>query len=448
MNGSINQRELLFKAGAGLAGGALGWLPVELSSHGHTLTEQMNTWSVIWSYAAMAILSGLIGGMIVAAEGQHLDLSGATQRRFARGFIICVLLALPANYFANWVFSAILNFGGWSFNHEGSTFYLFCARVLSWAIMGAMLGAGVGISTLRLPNILKGAIGGWVGGLVGGLLFDPLGNLLASGIGSQGLASRFIGLCSIGLAIGLFIGLVQELTKAAWITVEQGRLKGRQYRVDAARVTLGRAEENPIGLFGDSSVQPRHAVIELKNSAYTIRNLAVQDGTFVNGERIETKPLNDGDQIRIGGYELKFRLRQAAGTVRAPMPRAASDLGSTVAAGTVRAPMLHAGQGVSSTVASAPRVSGPCLIDGSGQRFALRPGAVTRLGRAPDNDIVINDSSVSRHHASIESVNGRFELRDQQSQNGTYVSDERVTQRPIADGDLIRLGQAPFTFRA
>jgi pSer/pThr/pTyr-binding forkhead associated (FHA) protein len=428
MNGSINQRELLFKAGAGLAGGALGWLPVELSSHGHTLTEQMNTWSVIWSYAAMAILSGLIGGMIVAAEGQHLDLSGATQRRFARGFIICVLLALPANYFANWVFSAILNFGGWSFNHEGSTFYLFCARVLSWAIMGAMLGAGVGISTLRLPNILKGAIGGWVGGLVGGLLFDPLGNLLASGIGSQGLASRFIGLCSIGLAIGLFIGLVQELTKAAWITVEQGRLKGRQYRVDAARVTLGRAEENPIGLFGDSSVQPRHAVIELKNSAYTIRNLAVQDGTFVNGERIETKPLNDGDQIRIGGYELKFRLRQAAGTVRAPMPRAASDLGSTVA--------------------SAPRVSGPCLIDGSGQRFALRPGAVTRLGRAPDNDIVINDSSVSRHHASIESVNGRFELRDQQSQNGTYVSDERVTQRPIADGDLIRLGQAPFTFRA
>jgi pSer/pThr/pTyr-binding forkhead associated (FHA) protein len=73
---------------------------------------------------------------------------------------------------------------------------------------------------------------------------------------------------------------------------------------------------------------------------------------------------------------------------------------------------------------------------------------VTRLGRAFDNDIVINDSSVSRHHASIESVNGRFELRDLQSQNGTYVSHERVTQRPIADGDLIRLGQAPFTFRA
>lgn len=428
MNGSINHRELLFKAGAGLAGGALGWLPVELSSHGHTLTEQMTVWSVVWSYSAMAILSGLIGGMIVAAGSQYLDLSPATQRRFARGFIICVLLALPANYFANWVFTAILNFGGWSLNHEGSTFYLFCARVLSWAIMGAMLGAGVGISTLRIPNILKGAIGGWVGGLVGGLLFDPLGNLIASGIGSQGLASRFIGLCSIGLAIGLFIGLVQELTKAAWITVEQGRLKGRQYRVDAARVALGRAEENPIGLFGDSSVQPRHAVIELKGPVYTIRNLAGQDGTFVNGSRIETATLHDGDLIGIGGYELKFRLRQAAGAMRTATPPARQSLAPTVAA--------------------APALGGPCLIDSSGRRFALHANAVNRLGRALDNDIVIDHSSVSRHHASIESVDGAFELRDLQSQNGTYVSDQRVTQKPIADGDLIRLGQAPFTFRA
>ena len=73
---------------------------------------------------------------------------------------------------------------------------------------------------------------------------------------------------------------------------------------------------------------------------------------------------------------------------------------------------------------------------------------MTRLGRALDNDIVINHSSVSRHHASIEAVNGAFELRDLQSQNGTFISDERVTQRPIADGDVIRLGQAPFTFRA
>ena len=425
MNGSINWRELWLKATAGLMGGALGWLPVELASRGHTLTEQVSTASVIASYAAMAILSGLIGGLILAAEGQRLELSPDTQKRFVRGFVICAALAIPADYFSNSVFSAMLNYGGWGLNHEGSLFYLFAARVASWMIMGAMLGAGVGISTLTATNIIKGAIGGWIGGFAGGILFDPINRMTGGG-----LASRLIGLSSIGLAIGLLIGLVQELTKAAWITVDQGRLRGRQFRVEGSTVTMGRAEENPIGLFGDQGVQQRHAVIERKGADYTIRNLAVQDGTFVNGNRIETAVLHDGDQIKIGGYQLGFHLRQASG------------------ASVARASVSTGGPGVVSSAPVAAGTAGPCLIDSTGQRFALRAGASTRLGRALDNYIVINHSSVSRHHASIESSNGAFELRDLQSQNGTFVSDERVTQKRIADGDSIRLGQAPFTFRA
>jgi pSer/pThr/pTyr-binding forkhead associated (FHA) protein len=423
MNGSINKRELFLKALAGLLGGALGWLPVELSSHGHTLTEQITATSVVASYAAMMLFSGLIGGFILAVEGQELAFTPAMQKRFIRGFLICLLLALPADYFSNSVFSAILNFGGWGIGHQGSMFYLFCARVASWIIMGAMLGAGVGISSLSLPNVIKGAAGGWVGGFIGGILFDPINHATGGG-----LASRLIGLSSIGLAIGLFIGLVQELTKAAWVTVDQGRLKGRQFRVEGSRISMGRAEENPIGLFGDTAVHARHAVIERKGSEYTLRNLAVQEGTFVNGQRIETVALHDGDQIRIGGYQLGFHLRGSSPSI----VRAQASPGAVVV--------------TSST--PAPSSAGPCLVDSTGQRFALRAGASTRLGRALDNDIVVNHSSVSRHHASIEAVNGSYELRDLQSQNGTWVRDERVTQRAIADGDVIRLGQAPFTFRA
>ncbi len=422
MNGSINRRELLLKALAGLAGGAIGWLPVELASHGHSLTEQISTAGVVASYAAMALFSGLIGGLILAVERQQLEISPATQRRFWTGFLICLVLAVPADYFANSVFSSILHFGGWELNHEGSTFYLFCARVVSWIIMGAMLGAGVGLSTFSPPNILKGAVGGWVGGFIGGILFDPI-NYATGG----GLVSRLIGLSSIGLAIGLFIGLVQELTKAAWITVDQGRLRGRQFRIEGARATMGRAEENPIGLFGDQAVQQRHAVIERSGSDYVIRNLAVQEGTFVNGARIETAALHEGDQIRIGGYLLSFHLRQASG------------------AGVI-APRIS-GDGAGREAQAVVSV-GPCLIDGAGHQFPVRTGATTRLGRALDNDIVVAHSSVSRHHASIEAVNGGFELHDLQSQNGTFVGDERVTQKRIVNGDPIKLGQAPFTFRA
>ncbi len=425
MNETLNRRELTWKALAGLAGGAVGWLPVELASHGHSLTQQMSTGNVITAYLAMAILSGLVGGLILASEPQRLELTVAVRNRFLRGFIICLVLALPANYYANLIFSGILSHGGWGVGHAGSALFLLLGRVVSWTVMGAMLGAGVGIASFRPMNILKGAVGGWVGGFAGGLAFDPI-NMATGG----GLASRFIGLSLIGLAIGLLIGLVQELTKNAWLTVEAGRLRGRQFRLEGAATSIGRAEENPVGLFGDPAVRMRHAVIERGGGAYVLRSLAVQEGTLVNGARIETATLKDGDRITIGGYQLGFHLRQGA-QLRAQ-------------AGAPRPPSVPAPQAASGAFAS----SGPRLVDGAGAHFPIRADQVTRIGRALDNDVVLNDASVSRHHASIESQNGAFHLHDLGSQNGTFVANQRVTVVRLKDGDALRLGDAAFVFRA
>lgn len=427
MNGSINRRDLFNKALAGLIGGALGWLPVELASHGHSLTEQITNFEAAMSYVAMAILSGLIGGFILAVGSQEIEWNQATRNNLIRGFVVCLLLALPADYFSNYIFSALLSFGGWGLGHPGSGFFLFLGRVLSWVIMGTILGAGVGLASLSMPNIPKGAIGGFVGGFAGGILFDPINQITGGG-----LWSRLIGLSLIGFFIGLFIGLVQELTKVAWVTVEQGRLRGRQFRIEGARATIGRAEENPIGLFGDSAVQQRHAVIERHESDFVLKGLAIQDGTFVNGQRVESADLHDGDRIRVGGYELMFHLRQGAVADAAP----------------ARASVAAAVPFQSHVDVPGAQMSGPALEDSAGQRHSLRGDGATSLGRALDNDIVVNHSSVSRHHASIVSSNGGFELRDLNSQNGTFVADRRITQAPLADGDSFRLGQAPFTFRA
>ncbi len=429
MDESINRRELVLKALAGLVGGAVGWLPVELASHGHTLTQQVSTAAAIASYVSMMLLSGFIGGAITAVQGQSLQYSTAMRNRFLRGFAICFVVALFSDYIANSVFSSILQMGGWSLNQAGSDFALFMGRVTSWVIMGGMLGVGVGIATFNLPNIAKGGIGGLIGGLAGGALFDPI-NYVTGG----GLTSRLIGLSLIGLAIGLLIGLVQELTKDAWVTVEQGRLKGRQFRVEGARATIGRAEENPIGLFGDATVQQRHAVIERRGADYVIRNIAVQDGTFVNGRRIETVDLHDGDRIGIGGYEMTFRLRHGSAPAQAQASLTADRPSAAHVAVRLAGNRIEA--------------AGPCVVDSSGQRYPVRADAATTMGRALDNDIVVNHASVSRHHASIEPDNGKYQIKDLNSQNGTFVGERRVTQTSIADGDAIRLGQAPFTFRA
>src|SRR5208282_121570 len=88
----------------------------------------------------------------------------------------------------------------------------------------------------------------------------------------------------------------------------------------------------------------------------------------------------------------------------------------------------------------------PHLVGQGGQRFELR-GGLTRLGRALDNDIVVDDSSVSRYHANIRSHDGAFELVDLNSRNGTFVADRRITEARLSNGDSIRLGDAQLTFR-
>lgn len=448
MNSAVDRRELIFKALAGLAGGAIGWIPVELASHGHTITESESSWTLVGGFVSMSILAGLIGGAILAAEGKTLELTRAVRRRFLIGFAVCAILAIPENYYSDLAFTAILSAGGWGVGQPGSMFYLILGRLVGWTLMGLMLGVGVGLASLSPKNIVKGAAGGWVGGFVGGVSFDLVGRL-----SNTGLFSRLIGLSLIGLMIGLFIGLVQELTKSAWLVSEAGRIKGRQFRLEGTTAMIGRAEENAVGLFGDPGVQPRHAVIERRATGYALKNLAVQEGTFVNGQRIETTELHDRDRIRIGSYELSFHERQGAQAARLATQRAsmrtAEPMGTLPhalpAAGTAGA---AASAGAAQSSMAAANANGPCLLGASGERFPLRIGTATTLGRALDNDIVVNHASVSRHHASIDAVNGAFRLRDLGSQNGTYVGVERVTEASIADGDMVKLGDAAFTFHA
>jgi pSer/pThr/pTyr-binding forkhead associated (FHA) protein len=438
MSDAIDQRELTYLALAGLAGGALGWIPVELVSHGHTITQVENTWTQIAGVVSMALFWGLVGGLIVAAQGKSLQVTPAATRRFLTGLVVCFLIGLPAVYYSNVVFTMILSAGGWGANQAGSEFYLRAARVIGWVLMGLICGAGVGLASgsLRDPmgslrNVVKGAVGGWVGGFVGGVAFDIIG------ANASGLYARLFGLCALGLAVGLMIGLVQELTKSAWLNVEAGRLRGRSFNIDRAMATLGRAEENVVGLFGDSGVQARHAVIERHGNNYQLKNLAVQQGVFVNGTRIETAVLNEGDRIRISDYELSFHLKRAgAGPQSAVMRQVVGQEGASIAWSAAPAVPPHVG-----------RMATPCLVDVNGRRYELRPGTPTTLGRAIDNDIVIADASVSRRHASIVPQNGGFEVRDLASQNGTFVRGQRIDGScQLVSGDDVRLGDAPFVF--
>ena len=70
-----------------------------------------------------------------------------------------------------------------------------------------------------------------------------------------------------------------------------------------------------------------------------------------------------------------------------------------------------------------------------------------RIGRAPDDDIIVADLGVSKHHAELRrSPDGRYSITDLGSHNGTYVNGTRVSQQELNEGDIIAIGHATFRF--
>ena len=65
----------------------------------------------------------------------------------------------------------------------------------------------------------------------------------------------------------------------------------------------------------------------------------------------------------------------------------------------------------------------------------------------PDNDLVLNDNRVSRHHCAITGTPAGFVLTDLQSTHGTTVNGERLTMpAPLADGDELVVGEDKIRF--
>ena len=64
-----------------------------------------------------------------------------------------------------------------------------------------------------------------------------------------------------------------------------------------------------------------------------------------------------------------------------------------------------------------------------------------RIGRSPDNDLVVDNLAVSNDHARVYFDSGRLVVEDRGSLNGTFVNDLRVERATLHDGDSIWIGK-------
>jgi len=83
--------------------------------------------------------------------------------------------------------------------------------------------------------------------------------------------------------------------------------------------------------------------------------------------------------------------------------------------------------------------------EASGHHFVLRAG-ITKVGRHPDSDIVLDDITVSRRHVEIRAENGVHLVRDMGSLNGTYVNQRRVDDGELMQGDELQVGKFRLVF--
>lgn len=84
--------------------------------------------------------------------------------------------------------------------------------------------------------------------------------------------------------------------------------------------------------------------------------------------------------------------------------------------------------------------------DGRSQVFTLARNEAS-IGRSGDNDIVLNDFSVSRRHAYLKKERDAWVLYDNHSTNGIRVNDRHVPNAPVADGDRVSIGTFVLRFR-
>jgi hypothetical protein len=183
-------------------------------------------------------------------------------------------------------------------------------RGAAWAVAAIPAGIGQGIALREPKVIINGLLGGVLGGLCGGLLFDPI-YMLFTGDDQEGWLSRGVGLTIIGLFVGLFVGIVEQWTKSAWLMMKAGPLAGKQFVVFRNPTVLGSSPKADIYLFKDEAIEPRHALIHDRGGRFEIEDMNSADGTYVNGIPVKRQVLHAGDQIVLGKTVLEFALKES-----------------------------------------------------------------------------------------------------------------------------------------
>lgn len=279
------------------------------------LRDQASTTDT-FALLTFSIVAGFIGLGIGAADG----IVCRVWRRALIGGLVGLLIGLVGALFtsviARVVYTLLSNFAASQRSSDSSTaqalgFLLqMIARMFAWTLAGMAMGLGQGVALRSKRLLAYGFLGGVIGGLLGGLLFDPL-DLVILGQDRVGAEiSRLVGFVVIGAAVGAMIGVVELLTRDAWLRMTEGPLAGKEFLIFRDTMNIGASPKSEIYLFNDPGVAATHAQLRVIGDETEITARDRVHPLVVNQNAVKNARLRHGDRITIGSTSFVFEQRQ------------------------------------------------------------------------------------------------------------------------------------------
>jgi len=186
-------------------------------------------------------------------------------------------------------------------------------------------------------------------------------------------------------------------------------VEGRRTTVlGGQQFVIGRGDDVHLALT-DPTVSRHHAVIELTGDGWILTDVS-RNGTFLDGKRVMRVQVEETTTVRLGGRSDGVRVEL--------IPEHTTPKG-----------------------ANPPSVLGRVTNQGRLTAVHNLGGNRLRIGRLPDNDVVLDDLLVSRQHAELHRDGQSWRLVDLNSANGTFVSGRRISSAPVGEQDVIGIGR-------
>ncbi|MBV6699571.1 FHA domain-containing protein [Kitasatospora aureofaciens] len=253
-------------------------------------------------------------------------------------------------------------------------------------------------------------------------------------------------------------------------------INGQQRTLEPGRsYTIGRNPQSDFP-FEDARVSWHHGTMSFNGTGWQLDDHGSTNGTYVAGARTQQAQLFPGAVVNLGNAENGPRLGFSA-PVQAAAPQAQApawhEAATSRSATPGPPPDLQQGwdpfqhQSQQQSWAGQPGI--PQQQGGYPQDFAPQPNfpqqqgftpppqptmirslaemtRTLRIGRALDNDIVVSDLQVSRHHAELRQLpDGRWEIVDLGSHNGIFLNGQRVQRQLMGAQDRLVVGHSTFT---